>query len=136
MKMGDMISDKMLAPCGVNCLFCSAHLSKKNACPGCRVPEELITRKSCRNCKKKQCVLDKGLQWCFQCSEFPCAKIVGLNKRYIKNYDINLIQNGLDANKDMDLFLQTQKNIFTCKKCSGIIDQHYKKCSDCGRSFE
>lgn len=132
MKMIDTISDEMIAPCGVNCIACSAYLSCKNTCPGCRAAEELITRKSCRNCRKKKCALDKGIQWCFQCSKFPCARIKDLNKRYVKNYNINLIQNGLDANKEMKTFLQAQKSIFTCKRCGGIIDQHHKNCSDCG----
>jgi hypothetical protein len=93
-----------------------------------------ITCKSCRNCVKKKCAFDKGLQWCFECSRFPCTRIKSLNQRYQQNYDIDLVQNGLDAKQDMDAFLQAQKERFTCKSCGGIIDQHHRRCSECGNA--
>ena len=113
MKMADAISEKMIAPCGVNCAACSAYLNDKNPCAGCRAPDELITRKSCRNCVKKQCALGKGLQWCFQCPQFPSARIKDLNKRYIQNYSVDLVQIGQDAKSDMAAFLQAQKGRLT-----------------------
>ncbi len=132
MKMIDKLSETMIAPCGVNCIACSAYLSDKKPCAGCRASNELITRKSCRNCTKKKCAFDKGLQWCFQCSKFPCSQIKDLNKRYTQNYNVDLMQNGLNAKKDMGAFLETQIERFTCKICGGIVDQHHKKCSNCG----
>lgn len=137
MKMIDKLSETMIAPCGVNCIACGAFLSKdKTACGGCRASNELITRKSCRDCAKKKCAFDKGLRWCFQCSQFPCSKIKSLNKRYTQNYNVDLVQNGLDAKKDMSAFWETQKERFTCKACGGIIDQHSKQCSDCQHSTD
>ena len=131
MKMLNKIEKEMIAPCGVNCLACSAHLNKTQPCPGCRAPIDKITRKSCRNCVKKHCAFEKGLQWCFECNLFPCARIKSLDQRYRQNYDVNLMQNGLDAKCDIDAFLRTQKERFTCKSCGGVIDQHHKKCSEC-----
>lgn len=55
------ISEEMIAPCGVNCIVCSAYLRDKNSCAGCRASNELITRKSCRDCLKKRCALNKEL---------------------------------------------------------------------------
>lgn len=135
MKMNDNISETMIAPCGVNCFACSAYLNDKKPCAGCRAPDELITRKSCRNCTKKKCNLERGLQWCFQCSEFPCSRIKSLNKCYIQNYNVDIVQNGFDARKNMQDFLNAQKEQFTCKLCGGVIDQHHKKCSECGKIY-
>lgn len=134
MKMADKIDARMIAPCGVNCLVCSAHLDDRKPCPGCRAPTEKITRKSCRNCVKKHCAFEKGFEWCFACGRFPCAHIKSLDKRYRQNYDVDLIKNGLDAKQDMDVFLQTQKERFTCKSCGGVIDQHHRRCSECGHT--
>lgn len=131
MKMPEKISAEMIAPCGVNCLVCSGHVHSEDKCPGCRAPREKITRKICRDCIKKKCAFERGLHWCFECSCFPCANIKKLDQRYRQNYDVNLIQNGLDAKRDMDAFLQAQRERFTCKSCGGIIDQHHKKCSEC-----
>lgn len=136
MKMPEKINKQMIAPCGVNCLACSAHLNEKNPCPGCRAPSEQITRNSCQNCAKKKCALGKGLNWCFECTRFPCARIQDLSKRYVKNYGIDLIQNGLDMRDDMEAFLPRQRERFTCAACGAIIDQHHRKCSECNFAKE
>ncbi|MBP1756915.1 MAG: hypothetical protein H6Q59_3313 [Firmicutes bacterium] len=132
MKMPEKMEATMIAPCGVNCLACSAHVSNKKPCPGCRAPIEEITRKGCQNCANKQCAFEQGFQWCFQCSRFPCTRIKRLDQRYRQNYNVNLIQNGSDAKNDMDAFLQVQREFFACRSCGGIIDQHHQKCSECG----
>jgi len=136
MQMIDSIPETMIAPCGVNCIACSAYLSDKNPCAGCCAPNEMSTLKSCRNCVKKRCCLEKSLQWCFQCEKFPCTKIKDLNRRYMQNYDVNIVQNGLDARKDMQVFLKEQKERFICNLCVGIINQHHKICSECGKPID
>lgn len=120
-----------IAPCGVNCAACSVYLDRKKPCPGCRGPVEKITRKSCRSCVKKKCAFEKGYTWCFECASFPCRRIKSLNERYVKHYDVDIIQNGYDAKNDMDAFLEAQKIRFTCKHCGSIIDQHHRRCSVC-----
>ncbi len=131
MKMPEKIEENMIAPCGVNCLACGAHLDAKKPCSGCRTPAEQITRKSCRNCAKKSCAFEKGLKWCFECGSFPCVRIKSLNKSYTRNYDVDLVQNGLEARRDMPAFLRAQKEQFTCANCGGVIDQHHQRCSEC-----
>ena len=132
MKMPEEIDNSILSTCGVNCLACSAHLSLKDPCPGCRASDEEITRKSCRDCMKKKCAFEQGYNWCFECGRFPCSKVRSLNKRYLRNYNVDLIQNGADAKQDMQTFLHQQKLRFTCTVCGGIVDQHRCRCSECG----
>lgn len=120
-----------IAPCGVNCFVCSARFNPKTPCPGCRAPEETITRKSCRNCEKKNCAFEQGLTWCFECSRFPCTQIKDLSKRYKNNYNVDLVANGIAAKEDMDTFLEAQEKRFTCIYCGGIIDQHNRRCTLC-----
>ncbi|MGI6152821.1 MAG: DUF3795 domain-containing protein [Christensenellaceae bacterium] len=139
MKMPPSIPKEMLAPCGVNCQACSAHLAATGAasrCPGCRAPANTHKRKSCVNCAKKDCAFSQGLTWCFECSRFPCSRIKSLNKRYIENYGIDLIQNGRSAQAGMDAFLQEQRKRFTCPHCGGAVGQHKKLCSECGKATE
>ncbi len=83
---------------------------------------------------KKKCAFEQDLRWCFECRRFPCAKIKSLSQRYVQNYNVDLTQNGFDAKRDMDAFLEAQRERFTCKSCGGVIDQHHKKCSECGDS--
>lgn len=136
MRMPEKIEARMIAPCGVNCLACSAYLDSKKPCPGCRAPNEEITRMSCRNCVKKRCAFEQDFQWCFECSHFPCARIRSLAQRYQQNYNVYLIQNSWNAKQDMDAFLRSQSECFACKLCGGIIDQHHHRCSECGKNVD
>jgi len=130
--MPKKIKKELIAVCGVNCQACSAFLNKKKPCPGCRAPEAEHGRKSCRNCSKKSCAFGKGFKWCFECDKFPCSRIKSMNRRYVENYGIDLVQNGFDAKKDMNSFLTKQRERFICSDCGGVIDQHRQKCSNCG----
>ncbi|MEA5014323.1 MAG: DUF3795 domain-containing protein [Candidatus Limiplasma sp.] len=136
MKMPERIEAGMIAPCGVNCFACSAYLDGKKPCHGCRAPKERITRRSCGNCVKKRCALERGVQWCFECSRFPCARIKDLDKRYREKYGVDLVQNGLDAKRDMEAFLLAQRERFACQSCGGVISQHHQKCSACGKAAD
>jgi hypothetical protein len=135
MKMPKKMNAKMVAPCGVNCLACDAHLNGKTPCPGCRAPAEQLTRKSRRECAIKKCAFEKGLKWCFECMSFPCPQIKRLNKRYVQNYHVNIIENAKGARWDKPKFLKSQKELFTCSSCGGIINQHRKTCSECGKEI-
>ena len=133
MKMPKQIDAEMIAPCGVNCLACNAHLSGKPPCPGCRAPVEKITRKSCRECLIKKCANEKSKKWCFECARFPCDLLKKLDKRYSKKYDVYIIESASGARLNLPDFLKLQKELFTCESCNGVINQHHKLCSECGQ---
>jgi Protein of unknown function (DUF3795) len=82
----------MTAPCGIYCGACEAHLAKDNPalmermksskalktemlpCPGCRT-----VRGKCLavdgTCETYTCVTEHAVDFCFECPEFPCAKL-------------------------------------------------------------
>ncbi len=125
---------KMIAPCGMNCGVCSAHLRKRNPCPGCRFAntEKPVTRVRCgiKTCR----VLSRpGTKFCFQCREFPCEKIVHLDERYRKKYFASVIDNlGLIRLGGLRKFLQSEKAKWTCTGCVGTVSVHTGLCSSCG----
>ena len=57
------------AICGLVCLLCFYNTN----CPGCR-------RKS-ESCEIKACCNEKGLNYCFECEEYPCGKDMHKNLR-------------------------------------------------------
>lgn len=135
MKAPKKLAADLIAPCGVNCLACSAYLQAKNACPGCRADAALMTRKSCRTCAKKACAAAQGLTWCFECDRFPCPQLRAMSRRYAANYGIDLVQNGRDGQTDMTAAAARMLADCTCPDCAGVIDRHRGVCSACGRSF-
>jgi len=133
MKMPENFDEDMIAPCGINCLACNAYLNGKTKCPGCRAPLDKISRKTVRECPIKKCAFEKGLKWCFEDMGYPCPKIKALSRRYLKNYSVDIIENAKGARWDIPAYLKAQQELFTCKSCGGIINQHRKTCSDCGK---
>lgn len=117
-------SEKLIAPCGMNCGICRMHLREKNPCPGCRFidPKKPKTRQSC---KIKLCKKRKG-EFCCNCAEFPCDLLKRLDARYQKKYGMSEIEN-LKCIKEhgMKAFLANEEKKRVCPK--GIVCVHDRK---------
>jgi len=89
--MESLNKNLLIATCGMNCGICIAYLREKNKCSGCRGLNKgnPITRSEC---KIKKC--DKlHSEFCFNCEEFPCKKLMHLDKRYQTKYNMSMIEN-------------------------------------------
>ncbi len=63
-------------------------------CKGCRKQECHLFR----NCKVKDCYKEKGVDYCFQCQEFPCNRTgfdINLEQRWIK-INLRIRETGLE----------------------------------------
>jgi hypothetical protein len=89
--MGMKTKRELTAPCGLDCFNCEVY--EKNiteqtkkllaerlqlptfrvACKGCREQKGIRLRFS--SCETFDCVIKKGKEFCFECEEFPCAKL-------------------------------------------------------------
>lgn len=59
--------NQLFSLCGLNCRLCPMFLNKN--CPGCGGGE------GNQSCKIARCSMEHGsVQYCFQCSEYPCGK--------------------------------------------------------------
>ncbi len=133
MKMPDSLYSSLFAVCGVNCAFCEAHLREKDRCSGCLSDPKTITRKSCRQCAKKECAKAKGYTHCFECGKYPCSRIKPLEKRYNQNYRISLVENSRIAKEEgIDALMREQRAAFLCD-CGGAISEHTGVCNECGK---
>lgn len=67
-----MKENQMIGSCGLACMLCSAKL--KNECEGC-------TEKKAIGCDIKECVMDKKIDGCYKCDDYPCDKDMFKNLR-------------------------------------------------------
>ena len=133
----------LIAPCGMNCGLCVSFLAMKNDlnkkgfgkkyCSGClpRGKNCLFMRDSCDK-------VGKGLvRFCFECSDFPCKRLKGLDKRYREKYHMSMIENlaTIQAHGIRE-FVRTERERWICKACGGIINVHKGQYSDCGKERE
>ncbi len=129
---------ELIAPCGMNCNVCSNYLALENDtkakgvklpyCKGCR-PRD----KKCAFVKKKcEKVLNHEVEFCYECSEFPCELIIHLSKNYEKHYRMNIVDN-LRFIKENGLpkFLETEENKWECPNCGKVICCHNGICYNC-----
>jgi len=131
MMMPDKIEEIMFSPCGMNCIVCYKHCNSKKPCAGCLKGDE-GKPEHCRRCRIKDCVKNKGLIYCYQCSDFPCKLIKNLEKSYNLRYNASLIKNSLCVKEQgITLFMVHQIKQYTCSQCGGIISLHDAKCSEC-----
>lgn len=121
----------MFAPCGMNCMVCYKHCYHKKPCAGCWNSDQ-GKPEHCRKCKIKDCVKERGLTYCYACSDYPCKQIKNLEKSYIKRYGTSLMENSAFVKEcGLDAFMAQQKLNYTCPVCGGIISLHDRECSEC-----
>ena len=85
----ERLNNKLVAPCGINCGVCRAHLRERNRCTGCNLNPKVS---HCQKCRIRLCKERKSA-FCFNCDNFPCQDIKRLDKRYREKYDVNVIEN-------------------------------------------
>ncbi|MEN8614977.1 DUF3795 domain-containing protein [Dehalogenimonas sp. THU2] len=126
--------ESMIAPCGLNCGVCYAHLTRKKKCPGCRAGDENKSA-SCVDCKIKTCekLAASGGEFCFRCDEYPCARMKHLDKRYRVRYGVSPIGNmERIAAVGIAEFTAGEAVKWRCAGCGGTVCVHTGECAGCG----
>jgi hypothetical protein len=127
----------LIAPCGLNCGLCRAYLRTKKPCPGCRGGNSNKSD-SLLNCKITNCGIlrQNRLQYCYDCSKYPCKTITHLDLRYRTKYHVSPIENLTVIKTDgIQELLTREKRRWTCKKCGNTICMHKGHCIQCGAVF-
>jgi hypothetical protein len=123
----------MIAPCGMNCGACIAHLRDKNKCHGCRV-SYAGKPKTRQYCIVKNCIYltNSTSGFCYECEKFPCKRIKQLDRRYQTKYRTSLIQNLEMINeKGINAFLENEIVRWTCPGCGSTLSCHRNNCLVC-----
>lgn len=122
-----------IAPCGMNYRLCRVYVRGRKACPACKGDDSVKpkTRITChvKNCEKLSSAEDR---YCFNCDNFPCAKLQHLDKRYRRSYGMSMIDNLENIRKfGMKCFIDREKERWTCPECGEIICVHEPECLSC-----
>lgn len=124
----------LIAPCGLNCSLCRAHMRERNACPGCR-GDDRNKSNACINCPIKNCreMAERGHRYCYSCAKFPCPDLLHLDTRYRTNYGLSVIANLKRIKEDgVERFLVAERTKWACPKCGAVICMHKPQCVSCG----
>jgi hypothetical protein len=122
----------LIAACGMDCAICMAFLRKKNRCRGCYT----ANRQCRRNCTLAACKQVRD-RYHHACGEFPCRRLVQLDKRYRTKYHMSMLANLEAIKKDgIRAFVKSEKERWTCTACGGTVDVHHYRCSACRKEPE
>jgi hypothetical protein len=125
----------LIAPCGINCRLCRAYARDKKACPGCRSKDVTFKSNSCVTCKIKNCetLVNGKLQYCFDCNQFPCERLIHLDKRYKTRYGTSTIDNLVSIRENgITRFIEHENKKWTCPQCGTLLCMHKPQCLVCG----
>jgi len=140
-----------VAYCGLFCESCGVYIATINndqeeleriatmmkttkeeiVCKGCR--SDTLSR-HCRNCFFKQCARNKKIDFCEECKEFPCVKLIEFQKEMPHRAELfesarYRKENGLQK------WLKKMEHDYSCPVCGYINSPYYKKCKNCNAEF-
>lgn len=137
LKRTTSIPASMMAPCGMNCGVCAAHLRDRNRCAGCLAAEGPKLR-HCLVCSIKVCAeRTEGATFCFDCAKYPCRRLRQLDLRYRTKYNMSMLEN-LDHMRELglDRFMVIENTRWVCPSCGSPICVHNRRCYGCGAQYE
>jgi len=130
-----LIDAELIAPCGMDCAICRAHLRKDKPCPGCRGDDALKPAYGVTTCIIWNCptVRTNHSGFCHECDRYPCKRLKALDKRYRTKYGMSMIEN-LGNIRDLGLpaFVSKEKDRWRCPGCGGTLCVHVGRCLACG----
>ena len=133
------MEEQLVAPCGMNCALCVSYLAAKHDlrregfrrvyCAGC-----LPRGQNCTHMGDGCATLGTGaVRFCFECAEYPCARLKRLDKRYTTKYHMSMLANlELIRQQGMAAFLASEDAKWLCGKCGDVISCHIGLCLACG----
>jgi hypothetical protein len=137
-KMKKSFTPDLIAPCGMNCNVCSGYLAMQHdvKSKGLRMPYCLGCRPRDKKCAflKKGCqrLLNHTVQFCYECSKYPCEKLKHIDTRYQTFFRMSLLENLADIKANgMEKFLRTQEEKWSCPTCGGVKCCHNGLCFFC-----
>lgn len=107
-------------------------------CHGCKTDTVF---ENCRNCKIRNCAINKKIDHCFDCIDYPCNLYNELlqdfsNKHNLPHLKI-LPKNFMTIkNIGIDQWLKEQDQVWKCPECQTDFSFYTPKCIKCGKDLD
>ncbi|MFX1376949.1 MAG: DUF3795 domain-containing protein [Promethearchaeota archaeon] len=150
------IIKELLAPCGLYCGACRVFISFRDnnlklkqeilpfyqaygaetvddiVCTGCL--SEGIIFKFCQTCLIKECIVDKKVEGCRECDEFPCSIIKNWPSPVGKKVMLRAIPRWRELGTEK--WVEEEENRYVCPKCGTSLFRGALKCNNCNSSIK
>lgn len=98
-------------------------------CHGCKSG---ILSVYCRKCDLRDCAVSKGLEYCYECTEFPCQRIEDFSQDNVPHHLMVIINQKVLAERGCEQWLEDQRIRWSCTACGEPFSWYQKSCTKCG----
>uniref|UniRef100_A0A7C6EAJ4 DUF3795 domain-containing protein n=1 Tax=candidate division WOR-3 bacterium TaxID=2052148 RepID=A0A7C6EAJ4_UNCW3 len=98
-------------------------------CLGCKTTTNAIF---CVRCKMRHCAQKKKVDFCFQCDEFPCPRLIAFRNDKSPHHSIVLRNLRIIQEIGVEKWLEDQDKRWRCKSCGDKFSWYDRKCVQCG----
>lgn len=139
--------NKLAAPCGLYCGVCAILMAHRDnnvkfkerlapvygvradqiQCEGCFSD---VLYPHCNVCKIRSCTVEKGIEGCHQCHDFPCQFIDELHLPVAKK----VIMRAIPAWRELgtERWMEEEEKRYHCPHCGNKLFRGATRCRNCG----
>ena len=146
-----MIKQELVAPCGLYCGVCGIYqatltgdqqLKEKFAKVYNETPDKINCKGClsdtvywyCSACPVKSCAIEKKLEGCHLCDQFPCDKVENFPVPEGKKNILRAVPEW--RNLGTEAFIAAEEEKFSCPHCRAPLFRGARKCRMCGSLWE
>lgn len=137
---------KLAAPCGLYCGVCGVYIAQRDnnikfkerlttvydvtvddiKCQGCLSDQLFVF---CLTCAIRSCTIEKGIEGCHQCNDFPC--------KFIENFPLpvgkKVILRAIPTWRELgnDGWMEEEEKRYHCPHCGYELFRGAKRCRNC-----
>ena len=96
--------------------------------------------RDCVDCRHgfRRCAREKGVTWCFQCAEFPCARLESFKDIHVVNgiWHHKKIVDHLQFMKEygVEKWVDKEDAEGACPRCGKVLYWYARECPGCGHA--
>jgi len=98
-------------------------------CHGCKSD---VLSGYCRSCEIKACAVEKGLEFCVDCAEYPCDRLIAFRDDEWPHHSV-VTRNSEELGRiGLERWLEAQAQRWRCSACGQRTSWYDETCSACG----
>ena len=110
----------------------SAIHEKELKCHGCKSE---ILFENCRGCRIRQCAQSKNIEFCSECSEYPCENIKRIEKYNLAHHNVTVYSFETIKEIGVQKWLKQQEERWLCSNCDNPFSWYEDICTKCGNEL-
>lgn len=99
------------------------------ACTGCRTD---VTAEFCTRCEMRKCAMERDLDFCFQCGDYPCDVITRFRNDDAPHHSAVFSNLAKIREKGVETWLREEKERWACTGCGTRFTWYDETCTECG----